>query len=356
MFRAEGDGSAVVYHVPVRPFVSVQHNKIDVLAVNRIANFALRFAMEHDWCCPPHQGPLSAEADESVGEGYMNLGRDVTVFFAGVDVELVGDPPRPDDDAVPASIFFWSQLWVSHVGTSSFGMHGKLYSYGMPNDECRVPFGVFTVTCVAVSSQKRKPVPIAKEWAAVLRDALEKNKMDVPPPKMTRLNVGDLLKATGLFVDDACCHVVDALPTHASVAPLRVAYRREFTLRQTDIDFNGHVNQLAMMQLVINAFRSALSDQTTVFPRLLKVGMGALLGDLLLRRLRIDYVQEIPMHHKGVAVTLFFLEEAARDAVIGLSGDSQHGEMVELCFVAHGMPGEGDALFIAVVGKLFFCI
>lgn len=60
------------------------------------------------------------------------------------------------------------------------------------------------------------------------------------------------------------------------------------------MDFNKHVNQLATMHMVINTFRSALRNKRTIYNSLLSKDVSYLIGDLLLRRLRIDYVREIP--------------------------------------------------------------
>ena len=66
------------------------------------------------------------------------------------------------------------------------------------------------------------------------------------------------------------------------------------------MDFNKHVNQLATMHMVINTFRSALRDKGSIYCSLLAEDVSYLIGDLLLRRLRIDYVREIPC--SGVAM------------------------------------------------------
>ncbi|EKF38721.1 hypothetical protein MOQ_001068 [Trypanosoma cruzi marinkellei] len=355
MFKVDTDGSAISYHIPVSPFVPLQHDKIDVTTVNRLANFGMRFAMEHGWCYNRHSGDAHSKyASEAVEEGYVESGEDITVFFAGVDVELVGEFPKFDGKITPASVFFLGQFWISHVGKSSFGVYGKLFRYEAADEKDKVPIGVFKLTGVNVSKTTRRPVPIPKERVEILLETMRRHQLNTSLPLVVRINVADLLARSGLFTDTTCCKLVDKLPTHASVTPLTVAYRREFHIRQSDIDFNKHVNQMALIQLVINTFRSALLDQTTVFPRLLDVGVDAIIGDLLLRRLHIDYIRETPMDHQSMAVVLFFAEESSRDAVIASAPGARGDQLVELCFLAEGIPGDGSPSYIAAIGKLYF--
>ncbi|KEG06539.1 hypothetical protein DQ04_13431020 [Trypanosoma grayi] len=352
MFKVGPDGSAITYHIPISPFVPLQHNKIDVSTVNRLANFGLRFAMEHGWCHHRVEGPAASHVSEAVDEGYVDHGEDVTVFYAGVDAELIDDFPQFDGEITPASMFFWGQFWVSFVGTSSYGIYGELYHYETDDEGKKVPFGVFKLTGVTVSKTLRKPVPIPKERANVLNETMQRHQKKTSLPKAERINVAEALRYAALFTDASCAHAVERLPTHASVAPLTVAYRREFKLRQSDIDFNRHVNQMAMIQFVINAFRSALEDQTTVFPRLLDAGVEPIIGDLLLRRLRIDYIREIPLDHIGSTVTLFFHDDMARDTLVSSTKGNRQNKVVPLWFIAHGVPKNGGSPFIAVVGYL----
>ncbi|ESL05769.1 hypothetical protein TRSC58_06569 [Trypanosoma rangeli SC58] len=189
----------------------------------------------------------------------------------------------------------------------------------------------------------------------MLLETMQRHQLAATLPRVARIDLADFLARSGLFEDKTCCKMVDPLPTHASVAPLQVVYRREFHIRQSDIDFNGHVNQMALIQLVINAFRSALADQTTIFPRLLDAGASPIVGDLLLRRLRIDYVRETPMDHRSVVVTLFFIEDASRDAVIASSAGSRGNAEAELGFLAQGVLEDGATPHIAAIGVLCVC-
>ncbi|RNE96184.1 thiolester hydrolase [Trypanosoma conorhini] len=355
MFKVDSDGSAITYHIPVGPFVPLQHDKIEVTTVNRLANFGMRFAMEHGWCYFRRSSDRAQHAGAAVDEGYVEPGEDVTVFFAGVEAELVGELPKFDGKITPASLFFWGQFWVSHVGSSSFGIYGKLFHYDAATEADKVPIGVFKLTGVTVSKTSRRPVPIPKDRAAVLQETMQRHQPTTSLPRVARIDVADILARSGLFADKTCCKMVDPLPTHASVAPLQVAYRREFHIRQSDIDFNRHVNQMALIQLVINAFRSALADETTIFPRLLDTGVSAIVGDLLLRRLRIDYVRETPMDHRSVVIALFFAQPASRDAAIASSAGSRRNEAAELCFLAQGVPDGGAPPHIAAVGNLSVC-
>ncbi|KAH9598513.1 hypothetical protein LSM04_004803 [Trypanosoma melophagium] len=353
MFKLGDDGSAITYHVPVSPFVPLQHNKVDVSTVNRLANFSMRFAMEHGWCFDHEKSDKFQPTLEAFDEGYAHSVDDVTVFFAGVEAELCNEVPEFNADITPASMFFWGQFWVSYVGTTSYGIYGKLYYYEAEKEECREPLGVFRVTGVTVSKATRKPAQIPEVRAKLLREAMEKHNAVTPFPRAERLNVKDITNIPGLVADASCSHIAENFPTHPSVAPLSIVYTRKFKLRETDIDFNRHVNQIAMIQLIINTFRSASADTTTIFPRLLDTGVEPIISDLLIRRLRIDYIQEIPMSHVGASVTLFFRDEASRDTVISSSMGNRKGKLAELCYVAHGLPNNNGTPFIAVVGKLF---
>ncbi|RNE99683.1 thiolester hydrolase [Trypanosoma rangeli] len=355
MFKVDSDGSAITYHIPVNPFVPLQHTKIDVTTVNHLANFGVRFAMEHGWCyCRPRSNRAQG-ASEAVDEGYVEPGGDVTVFFAGVEAQLTGEMPKFDGKITPASLFFWGQFWVSHVGNSSFGIYGRLFHYDATDEAKKVPIGVFKLTGVTVSKVSRKPVPIPKERAAMLLETMQRHQLTVTLPRAVRIDLAGFLARSGVFTDETCCKTVNPLPTHASAAPLQVAYRREFHIRHSDIDFNGHVNQMALIQLVINAFRSALADQTTIFPRLLDAGVNAIVGDLLLRRLHIDYVRETPMDHRSVIVTLFFIDDVSRDAVIASSAESRGKTMADLGFLAQGVLTDGAPPHIAAIGVLCIC-
>ncbi|ORC87627.1 uncharacterized protein TM35_000212330 [Trypanosoma theileri] len=353
MFKLGEDGSAITYHVPVSPFVPLQHNNVDVSTVNRLANFSMRFAMEHGWCFD-HGKPFNSQSHlEAFDEGYAVAKDDVTVFFAGVEAELCKEVPEFHAEITPASMFFWGQFWVSFVGTSSYGIYGKLYYYEAGKEDRKEPLGVFRVTGVTVSKTTRKPSQIPERRAKLLRETMNKHNPPTPFPKAERLNVRDMLNIPGLFTDASCCRIVDNLPSHSSVDPLSISYTRKFKLRETDIDFNKHVNQIAMIQLIINTFRSACADETTIFPRLLDDGVEPIIGDLLIRRLRIDYIQEIPMSHVGASVALFFRDEESRDTVIASSVGNRKGKLAELCYVGHGLPNNNGTPFIAVVGKLF---
>ncbi|KAG8341488.1 hypothetical protein TRVL_07686 [Trypanosoma vivax] len=354
MFQSVEDGSAVVSQIPVSPFVPIQHNRIDVTTVNRIANFGLRFALENGWL----RRKLTSGADHN-GTGpqsgvFVDLPSDVTTFYAGVDAELAEGTPQFDGAATPANMFFHARFWISHIGTSSNMVLARLSHYKAGEDTQMVPLGTFRLAVVHVSRTTRKPVPIPGERLQIMRALLAMNSEASKLPAVERIDVKEVMNGyASIAQSHSCDETRQSLPTHSTAAPLKCAYVRDFQLRDTDIDHNRHVNQMVQMQLVVNTFRSAMADAGTVFPRLLDDGVEPLVSDLLLRRLRIDYVREISMEQEKVRVTLFFLDEASCEAIVGSACGKRHGRAVELWFVIQTDPSQKNEAYVAAVGKVF---
>lgn len=351
MFCDAEDGAAIVSHIPISPFVPIQHNSIDVSAVNRLANFAIRFAREHGWCSS-HPFKMSSGPKIGENEGESNELDDITVFYAGVEVELAEETPKFKREGTPASLFLYAQLWLSHVGVSSNGLYGKLFSFKKDEEDCREFLGSFKLTGVTVSRTTRKPTPIPAPRLEMMRSLIAKNTAASELPRVERINFSQLNERCRFASVRSHEEFACALPSHPAVAPLKVGYRREFHLRETDFDFNRHVNQVVTITMVINTFRAALGDNTTVFPRLLDTDVHPLDGDLLIRRLRIDYVREVPADHTAIAVMLFFQDDVSMDNVIASSTNSRKKSLTELWFIVQGIPAAETNPFVSAVGKV----
>lgn len=403
MFRIEPDGSAVVHSIPIAPFLPVQHFLIDVSSVNRLANYGLAFARERGWLQTQAELAMSTPYQESNAarplveqEGYAHKGSDKTFFYAGVEAALASDHPHFQYPPTPSTLLLWCHFVLSHVGNSSYGVYGELYTYldksgsgASPGPHDRSLLGTFKVTAVLVSKLTRTPCPLSEDKKAIFAEIygasaeLRSGKETV----VQRLSVPTMLQSCGWFSDVAAMKAMqlneEALPAEnfhttlpGSDTPLCLAYRRSIALRESDFDFNLHLNQLVTKQLIINAFRGAVADESCAYSRLLRPGVNRLRADLLLRRFRIDYVREIPMRYAATEVYFFPFDApqmvaqlkkgCGADGPTNLerwtSGELQKAEMMQIGFFTIGVPsaptgkpGDGvaaDDRFLATVGVL----
>ncbi|AIN99175.1 hypothetical protein LPMP_260610 [Leishmania panamensis] len=332
MYREEADGSALVWGIPAAPFVPVQHFQIDVSTLNRLSSYCLRLARERGWLQTPddvvHATPYAQrnEAHPLVGQGsHVYTGPDSTFFFAGTE-EILEDP-HPNFQFPPtlSTLFVKAHFYLVHVGSSSYSVYTKLYTYLDGQEEtARDLLGSFKVTAVWVSKKLRIPTALPADKQLLLRSIAAKNAAKLSSSdsaRTKRISVSDLLLHSGWFANAAAIASMElaaysplsappaseflvSLPHVHSAAPLWLLHRRHFSLREADIDFNLHVNQLVTKLFVIDTFRGAAGDARCAYSRLLLPGVPLNRADLLLRKFRIDYVREIPM---GCAATEVFL-------------------------------------------------
>ncbi|AYU79662.1 hypothetical protein CGC21_31695 [Leishmania donovani] len=406
MYREEADGSAVVWGIPVAPFVPVQHMQIDVSTLNRLGNYCFRFAREHGWLQTPDEMALATpcaqgnKARPPVEQGsHAYTGSDNTFFFAGVEEIL--DNPYPDFELPPrlSKLSAEAHFYLVHVGNSSYSVYGQLYTYLDEQGEAARGFvGSFKVTAVWVSKQQRTPTALPADKRSQLRSVIEKSAPKMPSSdvaRVQRLSVSDLLLQSGWFANASAIASMEiaaysplsapppdaflvSLPHVCTAAPLWLLHRRHFMLRETDIDFNLHVNQLVTKLLVIDAFRGATADARCAYSRLLRPGVPPNRADILLRKFRIDYVREIPVSCVATEVFLFPVDPARAKAQFSCVGTSAGGgdaaatttavipgsdaadtpavDMMGIGFFTVGVPSLDDASskdrFIATVGVM----
>ena len=412
MLREEADGSAVVYGIAVAPFVPVQHMQIDISTINLVGNYCFRFARERGWLQTSEelaQATPYAESDDArpliENEGHAYHGSDSTFFFAGVEEALVNPRPHFHYPPTPTTLLACAHFRLVHVGNSSYGVFSELYTYlDGQKDIMQHLLGTFKVTTVCVSKIQRTPVQLVPSKQSLFRAIMAKGETSHAPlskdaVRVQRLDARELLRRSGWFADAAAVAAtrVNTLPQLPSpefsialpggaTAPLHLLAFRSFVLRETDIDFNLHVNQLVSKMLVINAFRGAVADAGCAYARLLRPGELAIRADLLLRKFRVDYVREIPMRYAAVEVYLFPLhadrvkaqfqaacssgtrptaveataaassKEGPREASTSAAA-KEDAEMMEIGFFTVGVPRDGDGSassgkFIATVGVM----
>ncbi|KPA86781.1 hypothetical protein ABB37_00848 [Leptomonas pyrrhocoris] len=333
MYREEDDGSVIVDGVAVAPFVPIQHGQVNIATMNLLGYYCFRFARERGWLQTSEelaQATPYAESNDArpliEDEGHAYRGTENTFFAAGVEEALANPHPHFHYPPTPSTLLVCAHFWLVHVGNSSYGVYGKLFTYlDGQKDVMRHPLGTFKVTSVLVSKVKRTPALLEPSKLTLFRSILARGVAKGAPvrgdeDRVQRLSVRELLQSSGWFADAAAVaamqlNAFDETPPPAFevvlpgvAAPLRLLARRSFTLRETDIDFNLHVNQLVSKHFVINAFRGAVADASCAYSRLLRPGELPLLSDLLLRKFRIDYVREIPMRYVAVEVFLFPLD------------------------------------------------
>ncbi|KPI82682.1 hypothetical protein ABL78_8305 [Leptomonas seymouri] len=407
MYREEPDGSAIVHGIAVAPFVPVQHMQIDISTVNLVGNYCFRFARERGWLQTREelaQATPYAESNDArplvENEGHAYLGSDNTFFFAGVEEALANPIPHFHYPPTPSTLLACAHLRLVHVGNSSYGIFSRLYTYlDGQTDMMRHLLGTFKVTTVWVSKVKRVPVQLAPSKQQLFGSILAKSEasgvsVHADEVRVQRFPVRDLLLHSGWFTDATAVaamrlNTFTGTPPLAYTvslpgveAPLRLLVRRSFTLRETDIDFNLHVNQLVSKVLVINAFRGAVADTSCAYSRLLRPGELAQRSDLLLRKFRIDYVREIPMRYAAVEVYLFPLDadrvraqfRAACNARVPVASVADcrrdtpscslklaqeemrgHADMMEIGFFTVGVPADdapAGGRFVATVGVM----
>ncbi|EPY25654.1 hypothetical protein STCU_06589 [Strigomonas culicis] len=365
MYHLEADGSATVYGLPVSPFIPIQHLQIDVTAVNRIAGYSLSFCRERGWTQTEAEVQHRYNVDTEKGT-LPN-----TFFYGGWQASLYRHSSLtglPVD--APSTLLSWCSFHVSHVGTSSYSVHGEVYVYLEGKMEERQHLGNFKVTSVQVSKASRQTTPITPRKREVLRDAFEGSaawRARIQYPTVERLNVQALFTGCGLFTTDSALHKVqERRPGEPLTQPF--CFRRFFHLRETDIDFNLHLNQLAATYMIVNTYRGALGDARSGLSVLLPASVPPLRADLLLRRIRIDYVREVPMDHKAFQVFLFPYNDGARACLTSMSEKGRSVEeeapeatgedpTVSLGFITVGVPHEGAGNeFLASAGFLSVAI
>lgn len=406
MYREEADGSAVVWGIPVVPFVPVQHTQIDVSTLNRLGNYCFRFAREHGWlqtpdemalAAPDAQGNEARPPVEQASHAYTDSNN--TFFFAGVEEIL--DNPCPDFELPPRPLKLCAEvhLYLVHVGNSSYSVYSQLYTYlDGQGEAARSLLGSFKVTAVWVSKQQRTPAALPVDKRSLLRFAIEKNTskmLSSDVARVQRLSVSDLLLQSGWFANASAIASMEiaaysplsapppdefliSLPHVCTAAPLWLLHRRHFMLRETDIDFNLHVNQLVTKLLVIDAFRGATADAQCAYSRLRRPDVPPNRADILLRKFRIDYVREVPVSCVATEVFLFPVNPARAKTQFSSAGtstgsgdgaaattvvvpdseasDAPAVDMMDIGFFTVGVPSLDDASskdrFIASVGVM----
>lgn len=391
MFHTAEDGSAIVSAVPIPPFVPLQHQQINVATVNHLANYSLRMARERGWLQTPEDMRKATEAYASNDarplleqEGYAHKGDDLTFFYAGVEASLAARQPHFHYPPVPSTLLLWCRFYVAHVGSSSYSLYGELYTYlEGKEDHTRQLLGHFKVTTVQVSKTLRTVQPLPPARRALIAAACESSKAhlsELAPAggaSITRLDVRGLLIASGMVVNAERADFNQlTLCSHAGSrygdTVLATRFRKVHALRASDMDFNFHVNQLAMQQLVLNTFRAALRDDKggndgdaerngqlcgveSVYPRLLNANVMPVVGDLLLRTVRIDYVREIPMTHEATEICLFPIDDASLERMAMSKPGARLDALAEIGFFTCGAPALArPERFLATVGT-FSC-
>ncbi|KAG5501819.1 hypothetical protein JKF63_04088 [Porcisia hertigi] len=350
MYRVEADGSAMVWGVPVAPFVPIQHLQIDVSTVNRIGNYCLRFARESGWLkradevghhtpgTGSHESRPLAQEDHrtSTDSGH-------TFFFAGLEEVLENPLPRFQSLQTPPTLLAAAHFYLVHVGNTSYSVYGRLYTYLDGQDEtARDLLGSFKVTAVWISKKRRAPEALPADQQSHLQSIAEKGTgrlLASGDARVQRLIVKDHLQHSGWFADASAVAAMQlaaysplsesppaeflvSLPGIPTPEPLWLLHRRLFTLRESDIDLNLHVNQLVTKLLVIDAFRGAVADARCAYSRLLRPGVLPNRADLLLRKFRIDYVREIPINYAATEVYIFPVDTARAKRQFSSAGAS----------------------------------
>lgn len=364
MFRLQTDGSAVVEHFPIVPFLPVQHFQMDVTTVNRLANHCLRFARAHGWLQPADGAPPSTLVTETSGsEGKDSRSNssqpraDSTVFYAGMESELTHRTLAQQPLSITPCHLLHSHLFVSHVGNSSYGILIKLSAYHPERARTKDSLGTFKVTCVYVSRALRRPMPIPPAVRQLYMEHHRRGASGLQAieaqPTVVRLDVKDLMTHLTESIEWPCAHSSQVHPrTTNGCRDVSMTYKRTYRLRENDMDFNLHLNQLTTLQLVIDAFRGALADPFCAISRLLPMGMRALEGDRLLRKVRIDYIQEVPMTCAGLVVFLFIIGSDAKTRICLDSSVWSHGEVVDVGFCSKGVRDSGE-YFLSTAGVMY---
>lgn len=362
------DGSAAVSGIPIAPFVSIQHQQIEVTTVNRLANYSLRVARERGWLQTEAAISTATDFYDSNDarplleqEGYAPRGEDLTVFYAGAEATLVDIEPHFRYPPIPSTMLLHTRLYVSHVGKTSYGLYGELFTYlDCKKDTTMRPLGTFGVMVVTISKAHRVPTVIPESRREILEVACAKSAtyLSTVHARVVRLNVQDMLTASRWLRPDATLAQAKLQGPSQVTLPdgttIYTTYKRKYKIRETDIDFNYHVNQLAMIQLIGSAFRSALSDDACVYSRLLNSTVKPLIGDLLLRKLRIDYVREIPMNHEAVEVYLYPAHAEALELMLSSMEEHRLKQLAPIGFLSLGVPDmKREERYVATVGILY---
>lgn len=376
MFREEADGSAVVWGVPVAPFVPMQHLQVDMSVITRLGNYCFRSARERGWLQTAAELARATPYAEDnaarplVGhEGHAYPGSDNTFFTAGVEEALANPHPHFHFPPVPSSLLAAAHFHLVHVGSSSYGVFGQLYTYfdGEPESARRL-LGTFKVTTVWVSKTTRAPTPLLADKRALFSDILARDAAGLRASegaRVERLPVKAMVERSGWFECAAAAAAADVtaydhggapppadylVTVPAAAAPLWLLHRRHFELREADIDFNLHLNQLVTKVLVIDAFRNAVADPRCAYSCLLRPGVPTNRADLLLRRFRIDYVREVPMHYAATEVFLFPMDAAGARA--RFAAGASETDMLAIGFFTVGVPRAAGDRFVATVGVM----
>lgn len=370
MFHVTEDGSAIVSDVSVAPFLAVQHMQVNVTSINHLANYALRMAQERGWLRTPEDLRATTESYQGndarpllAAEGFAHKGSDQTFFYAGVEATVAALLPHFRYPPTPSTLMLSSRFHVSHVGSSSYAVYGELSSYIEGREvETTQPLGTFRVTTVQVSRSLRSPMPLPAARRALLVQCFEAGRAHLASRTaaagLGRLNARDILAASGVVADPrGDLGKIEIVPYAATATqPMLTRFRQLYTLRESDFDFNHHLNQLAMQVLVLNAFRASLKQPeeeegdgdgegrrqdgpaASIYPQLLNSGVHTTIGDLLLRNLRIDYVREIPSAHAAAEVFIFPLDATAEEKMRRSRDGARLGELSEIGFFACGVP------------------
>ncbi|EPY33421.1 hypothetical protein AGDE_08292 [Angomonas deanei] len=295
--------SAIVYNVPVSPFVPLQHLTIDITTVNRIAGYSLSFARERGWLQTEQEMVWRYNPSEHTAP------LENTFFYGGWEAELAGPPSSRSRLPVraPSTMLSWCECFVNHVGSSSYGVYVKVYLFTEGKMEDRTLLGSFKTVSVQVSKSLRTTVPLTPRKRNVLVSVYEGSaplRASIERVKVERIDVAGLLKECHAFTADSSLRKasVDTALQAGS------AFVRSFHLRETDIDFNLHLNQLAQTHMIINTLRSAVKENASVFSGWSPLGVEPIRADLMIESFRIDYVKEVPQDHQCLTVVLFPLE------------------------------------------------
>lgn len=289
---------AQVANISLAPFLGWQHPHLTTLALSRVAFLALVAAFDKGWIDP--QGkffsiakyelkPLVTDAQESLPPQDAFS----TVFVVSMEIQSSCLQEVEDLRTKSATVV----MCVSAVGTSSFSIFLKV----LLSDPDETLLGTVQLSFVHIDFATRRPaaLPVAKK--ALLQTALQSEDClsQFGVSKMVRLPVKECLSA------------------HSSSPFL---YRRTFSLRPSDFDFNLHLNQSMYQSFAVDAVKDAILEwlQAAALPQFLQkffriadccsgevndegLQRCALKLDAYNRRLRIDYLKEIRLPSKSSA-------------------------------------------------------
>lgn len=222
--------------------------------------------------------------------------------------------------------------------------------------------GGFNLISVHISKQTRTPVPIPSFRKKILESALKHMKGSIPESKWERYSFERIDCQKVIAFSDSCLsnsvdgNVARKLIRSATLPGNKFlsSYRRKHHLRESDIDYNLHLNQYRALQLVVDAFRGATGDGRCILSRVMPSDQSYIVGDLLIRQLRIDYVKEVPMDVDAVEVHLFLDSEEDEAIITNHAEEHSFEHRITVHFVCRAYPtfDSSEGVYPASVGVL----